>query len=706
MNVSSAALLLCLLALSAPAPGQPLFEDGFENGLGERWRGDPGRGDIRITEYAGNHTLRLTRDAWAATVIPLQGRSGIRVSASFAADDLEGRDACLLETSLDGQDWQTIGRIEDGQDDAVTLHRLGAEQPGADGQNWIAIRLRIAGNTGNDTCWADNLRVDAEPQRLELNAEIPPGAAPLQRPVASAAFAPAPGTAPLGARTVRLYWQGGRQADGVRVLHDEFDYADGGTVFDIPALDIGLAIEGHTVRPLIRGPIAGDSPDWEWVIQPGWAGRLASGRARVILPVALQERNANCIHTGWLALDLADGGRSTPAVLEIGAETCAYFQFDLWTRLDVALAPAVAASPPPPDPAPLQRRPVTDLASRFPGIDPEMVGSPLEVTPAAMSIFGLMIDDTLYAGDCLTRFGSDPYCTVLPLPSYSLAKSVVAGLALMRLEQLYPGARDALISRYVPACDDARWTGVTFEHALDMATGLYSDPGFEADEGAPELWAFMSRSDHAGRITQACGQHPRQAEPGTQWVYHTTDTYILGTAVQAFWREQSGRAEADFYTDLLAPLWRELDLSPLIQTTRRSYDDTAQPVSGWGLTLTLDDMMKLGRFLQDGTRLNGEAWADPDMIAQALQRVPGERGLQAGGPDQRYQNGFWAWNAGPALDCDQDVWIPALSGYGGITVALIPNGHVYAYFSDGREFAWRRAAQASNAIEPFCEVQP
>ena len=354
----------------------------------------------------------------------------------------------------------------------------------------------------------------------------------------------------------------------------------------------------------------------------------------------------------------------------------------------------------------MQRRPVADLDMRFPGLDPDMIGSPLEVTPGAMSAFGLLIGDTLYAGDCPTRFGRDPYCADLPLPSYSLAKSVVAGLALMRLERLYPGARDAPISRYVPACNETRWAGVTFGDALNMATGLYSDPGFEADEGAPDLWAFMARTDHAGRIAQACGQHPRQAEPGTQWVYHTTDTYILGTALQAFWREQSGRADADFYTDLLAPLWRALNLSPLMQTTRRSYDDTAQPVSGWGLTLTLDDAMKLGRFLQNGARLNGEAWADPAMMAQALQHVPGERGLQAGGPDQRYQNGFWAWNAGPALGCGQDTWIPALSGYGGITLALIPNGHIYAYFSDGREFAWRRAAQASNTIEPFCEVQP
>jgi CubicO group peptidase (beta-lactamase class C family) len=276
-------------------------------------------------------------------------------------------------------------------------------------------------------------------------------------------------------------------------------------------------------------------------------------------------------------------------------------------------------------------------------------------------------------------------------------------LALMRLEHLYPGASASLVSDYVDACDAERWAGVTFEHALDMATGLYTSAQFDADEGAPELWEFMSRSTHAERIDLACNQHPRQSEPGARWVYHTTDTYVLGTAMQAFWRAQTGRADADFYDDLLVPLWRELNLSPLMDTTRRSYDGVRQPVSGWGLTLTLDDMMRLGRFLQEGGEVGGDAWADPAMLAAALQRDPADRGLAAGSDVQRYQNGFWAWNAGPALGCESDVWIPALSGYGGITLALIPNGHVYAYVSDGREFAWRRAAVASHAIQPYCE---
>ena len=33
-------------------------------------------------------------------------------------------------------------------------------------------------------------------------------------------------------------------------------------------------------------------------------------------------------------------------------------------------------------------------------------------------------------------------------------------------------------------------------------------------------------------------------------------------------------------------------------------------------------------------------------------------------------------------------WIPFMSGYGGITVAMAPNGATYYYFSDNEEFSW------------------
>jgi hypothetical protein len=51
------------------------------------------------------------------------------------------------------------------------------------------------------------------------------------------------------------------------------------------------------------------------------------------------------------------------------------------------------------------------------------------------------------------------------------------------------------------------------------------------------------------------------------------------------------------------------------------------------------------------------------------------------------------------------MWIPNMSGFGGLATVLMPGGHIYFYVSDGHEYAWRRAAKASNEIKPFCEMK-
>jgi fructokinase len=40
--------------------------------------------------------------------------------------------------------------------------------------------------------------------------------------------------------------------------------------------------------------------------------------------------------------------------------------------------------------------------------------------------------------------------------------------------------------------------------------------------------------------------------------------------------------------------------------------------------------------------------------------------------------------------------------FGGISLAMFPNGVVYYYFSDGYDYAWRNAVKGANAIKPMC----
>ncbi len=703
---------LSIILPMASAQAQELLNENFEQGAGE-WAITPGRGTAEITSYAGNSSLRITRNAAAVRSFDLSGISRVDISASFAASGLEDSDACLIEFSPDGQSWYEIGRIENGKDDGLSLHAVYGTVDIQTATDRGYIGVRVAGNADNDICWADNIRVHARPSPTQLskvisNASFDLGQTP-DMPFSTQAFGrPDNASQPTNNFAGRLSSTGEAMTHFL-LLKDGFDYAaTSQSIKTLPPFEIDLLQIDDELAPLVRTPIAGTHPDWEWIFATGavWDDPADKGMTRAVLPFALMERNANCIHNGLASFRFDSSGAVSHFVYQIGSETCAYTQFDAWgaapatyTPRQIAHATDVATAFRTEKAARLETRPIESLPAEVSG----MFGSAEEVAPDAMTSFGYIADNVHYTGACETRFGSYIYCDSLILPSYSWAKSLAAGIGAMRLEQLYPGAMQSLVSDYVPACSAPRWRGVTFANALNMASGVYNSDGHEVDEQSAEMRRFFLAQGHQEKIIAACTAFNRQQEPGTKFVYRTGDTYILGVAINAFLRKKTGNPAADYYDDLLKPIWRALGMSPLTMNIRRTYDSESEPFSGWGMTLLRNDIALVTSFLQRGGTVNGKPMLESKMLNATLQRDPDNRGLRAVMDEQRYQHGFWAWNAGSALGCKVDAWIPALSGYGGLSAALMPNGPVYYYVSDGGAFAWRRAAQASNHLHPFCE---
>ena len=469
----------------------------------------------------------------------------------------------------------------------------------------------------------------------------------------------------------------------------------------IPPLRVDLVQDGTRIVPVQRGPIPAAHPNWEWIIQPGTAWNDADGTPWLSMPVALAERNANCVHNGLLKVNLSDPGQ--PGDFQIASETCAYLQFDMraklpaqFTATKVAKSAAVIAADARERAARLPEQPVSSLsiAGRLADQD--------QVPQGKLTAFGTVLDGTHYVSECPTRAGPYPFCAELVMPSYSWAKSIFAGIAAMRLEQLYPGAMERKIAPYVGGCDADSWGEVTVSHLLNMASGHYNDRGHEVDEGSAQMQQFFLVEDHPGKILIACHAFGRRVDPGERFVYRTADTYIAGTAMTAILRTERQDAGADLHTDLLAPMWHALGLSPLMDAPRRTYDESAIPFSGWGLYLTRADLARIVAFLQRGGTIDGEAYLDPVMLIEALQRGDAPHGLRAASDDQRYRNGFWAWNAGQYLGCEGDQWIPLMSGYGGLVAAFLPGDRLYWHVSDGGTYRWGASAKAIHEHYPLC----
>lgn len=463
---------------------------------------------------------------------------------------------------------------------------------------------------------------------------------------------------------------------------------------DLPAFNARLVQDGNVLLPVERGYTMTGHPYWDIVLEPGqvWNEVGDEGWTRAALPFALVQKNMNCTHYGVLSFLFNDKGRTSRAFMQISSETCTYLHLDMWGIVeadhvpqDISEKDAVIDQYREIQAHSMQQRPIKRLADDYPGVDPSSLA--LEKKQPG-SLYGLVVDGIHYVSDCPTRRGDYPFCDVLPFPSYSTAKSLAAGVAFMAMAQLDEKTPDRAASLLLSAaeCHAPKWRGVTLRHLLDMTTGLYDDDGYMVDESAEKIGRFFAASTARDKMKFACGAWPRKADPGQQWVYHTPDTFLLSAALNEYLRRLLDNDQADIFRDLVdRQIYSPLRLSATARSSRRTADAAAEAFFGYGLQFHRDDVARLGIFLsQDHGRLKGKQVLKRELLDQALQHDDGQRGSTIEEyPHIRYTLGFWARDIAPLLaDCDGSVWVPFMSGYGGISVVLYDNGITYYHVTD------------------------
>lgn len=724
MKIKIILSIYCLFFATFTVNAVDVFTEDFQDGSYTGWN-ISGSGSALITQYAGNYSLRLNRTKTAITNVATTGSNNVSISISMAASSLEGSDQCLGEVSTNGgSSWQTVVQVVNGQDDGVTMYSGTFSDASLDNLNPLMVRLRAAGNRNNDYCWADDIQVTGDVQTTMYDNLS--GDGNVSRTVLSYTDLNS-STASLTDFSAYAVPQAAKNPGSVfsgqlELLNESTSgsFSEQGTnmagVYTDPDHLPEFAFEfvqlGTHIIPVERGLLATSHPSWSYILAPGrvWQENGDNGYSRVALPFSLQENGANCTHNGVMTFLFKDDGSVSNVAYQIASETCAYFKFNMWGKLGAQYSPytvsntqqitddyeaEVAGRMP--------TKSISQLASDYPGANIQSANLGSEQSSSHQTLFGVVYNNVHYTGGCNTRYGTYPYCDVLALPSYSTAKSVVGGIGLMRLEQKYAGSqKDVSVANWVPDCSASQWTDVTLEDALDMATGNYDSDGFEVDEASTAMLNgfFLTYTD-TEKQTFSCS-YTRKATPGTKWVYHTSDTYLLGVGISELYKAWEG-SSAEFYADMLVEeLWKPLGLSPTTHTTLRTFDTAAQTYTGYGLTYHRDDVVKLADFLnKDQGKINSVQMLEPDLLADAMQQTT-NRGLNAGSTIDKYQNGFWAWNAKQALGCTNDTWIPYMSGYGGIGVILLPGDTTYYFFSDNNEHIFVTTVTELNKLYNFC----
>ncbi len=481
-------------------------------------------------------------------------------------------------------------------------------------------------------------------------------------------------------------------------------------VSHLPEFDFEFVQHDGYLIPVQRGLIITDHPYWNYFIEPGrvWQEDADQGYSRASFPFALNWKGANAVFNGTMTF-LFDDERISKVWYQITQETTISLSVEMWGLLDADYHPGHVADADLTKEAFAQEladrfptKPIDALAEDYPGVDITAFGR--GVNARHMTWYGFVIDGVNYMGGCRTRYGTYPYCEYMRSPSYSTAKSAFASVALMRLAQKYdPQLPHFLIKDFVPEAADSPgdWSAVTFDHALDMATGNYNSSRFMADE---EQWdhPFWNEEFYAEMIAAAF-DWPNSAAPGTQWVYRSSDTFIVTRAMQNYLKTQAG-PEADLFEFVVEEVYQPLKMGPGVFSTQRTKDDNwrGQPIGLGGMWWVPDDLAKMTHFLNvGGGALGDDQILQPDMLAVALQRDPDDRGVESY-PGGQYNNAFWADSYGESDGFDCKFWVTEMQGYSGIVVVLMPNGTSYYYASDNQDFTWDAAVREADKLIPHC----
>ncbi|MDF2179043.1 serine hydrolase [Aliiglaciecola sp. CAU 1673] len=447
---------------------------------------------------------------------------------------------------------------------------------------------------------------------------------------------------------------------------------------------------------------------WDYVIGHGRYWTLPEEQGLyVVAPLHLVEKNQNCVHNGVVAMRLPFTSGKGHFYYQITSETCAYFKADLWGTGELDWQPKLLADATDKLKAYRQRQAsklpgisIEQFHDRYPQADMDALLLKGAVAAEDISQLGWVMDNAHVRAACPSRSGDYPFCEQLLLPSFSTAKSFIAGNGLMYLEHRYPGLKDVKVSALVSQCTAPSWQQVSLLDLLNMRSGHYLSDTYMTDEGAAHSQRFFNAVTHEDKVGYACKQFPKQAAAGERFVYQSSQTYLLGTALQQFVWEQMGSKQSLIKDVIEDGLYRDLALSPIARYHRHS--EGGVPFFGYGSLMYNSDLVAIARFTQ-AQRQAEQPRLDSAMLAQALPQGTGYSGHHTGEGQLGYANGYWALEVTQSLECNKPTWLAFMSGYGGVTVAFLPDNRLFYYFSDGHVYRWLAAVKALHALAPLCQ---
>ena len=191
--------------------------------------------------------------------------------------------------------------------------------------------------------------------------------------------------------------------------------------------------------------------------------------------------------------------------------------------------------------------------------------------------------------------------------SFSVAKSFSSTLVGSAIKDGRIQSLDDPITRYLPVLTGSAYDGVTVRQVLTMTSGVrwnedYTDPESDVSKfiAEPSIDASDPTVTYMARL-------PREAEPGTKWVYKTGETNLVGSLVEA----ATGKKLADYLSE---KIWSRIGME---QDGAWLLNQSGREIAGCCVSASLRDYGRFGVFFMNGAYVDGASILPDGWIAAA-----------------------------------------------------------------------------------------
>jgi len=189
--------------------------------------------------------------------------------------------------------------------------------------------------------------------------------------------------------------------------------------------------------------------------------------------------------------------------------------------------------------------------------------------------------------------------------SFSIAKSITSTLVGAAMKDGFIRSLDDPVTRYITQLRGSAYDAVTVRQLLTMTSGVKWNEDY-TDLASDVARMYAQPPDPGFDMTVSYVRRlPREAPPGTKWVYKTAETNLAGVLVAA----ATGKQLADYLSE---KIWRPYGME---RDGEWMIDDAGHEQGGCCLAMTLGDFGRFGQFILDGARIDGrpivpENWLD------------------------------------------------------------------------------------------------